>query len=136
MTDKIEVKGLKELTKALKQLDPEMVKELKAVNKDAAQVIATSAKGIVPRRSGRLANSIRAGATTKSGVVRAGNNGKVPYGPGIHFGVGPRPGRKGPHSVKPNPFIYSALDARRQAVEASWSKAVEKIVERASDGAL
>ena len=52
------------------------LKDLRDINEQAAQIVAPAAKALAPQRSGRLAKSIRAGATQKAGVVRAGNNGK------------------------------------------------------------
>jgi hypothetical protein len=124
----IEVKGARELGRALKKGHPELLKRLKTENKALAGLVADTARGEVPRRSGRLAASIRPGVTQKSGVVRAGTK-AVPYAGPIHFGWFKRkaPAVGGP--IRPNPFLYRALDARRDEVYDRYLKAVNEITD-------
>ncbi|MEY2580525.1 MAG: hypothetical protein QOE09_374 [Ilumatobacteraceae bacterium] len=128
MAEKIEIEGLKELTRALRKIDPELTKELKQANKDAAADVASVAQGLVPRRTGKLASSIRAGATIKSGVVRAGRA-KLPYARIVHFG-NPKTRQR------PQPFLYEALDHRRNEVGDAWAAAVERIIDKAQGGTI
>jgi hypothetical protein len=122
----IEVTGARELSRALKAADPALLKELKAENKRLAGMVADTAQSHVPVRSGRLRASIRAGSTQKSGTVKAGGA-RVPYAGPIHFGwfVRKDPARGGP--IKPNPFLYRALDERRDEVFAAYTEAVKRI---------
>lgn len=62
------------------------VHKLTGANKEAATIAAGATKSTVPRRSGDLARTIRAGATTRAGVVRVGNNKTVPYANPIEWG--------------------------------------------------
>ena len=126
MPDAIEVEGLKELSRDLKKLDKELLKELKAVNKDAAEVVATEARVLVPVRSGRLKSSIKASGTQAAGLVRAGKAG-VPYTKVIHFGWAR-------HNIKPQPFLYEALDKRKSEVYERYEKQVNELVERTFNG--
>ena len=73
----LQLKGAAQLAKGLRQAGADL-KDLRDINEQAAQIVAPAAKALAPQRSGRLAKSIRAGATQKAGVVRAGNNGKNP----------------------------------------------------------
>lgn len=59
--------------------------ELKDVNAAAARIALPAVQSLVPRRSGVLAGSIRAGATKRAGVIRAGRK-SVPYGGVINYG--------------------------------------------------
>lgn len=59
--------------------------ELKDVNSQAARVALPAVQSLVPRRTGTLAGSIRAGATKRAGVVRAGRK-SVPYAGVINYG--------------------------------------------------
>ncbi|MCH4856219.1 HK97 gp10 family phage protein [Bifidobacterium pseudolongum] len=59
--------------------------ELKDVNAQAARVALPAVQSLVPRRTGTLAGSIRAGATKRAGVVRAGRK-SVPYAGVINYG--------------------------------------------------
>lgn len=98
----LEVKGLRELVKAMKAAEAD-VTELKALNGKAAAVVIDSAVPHTPRRSGKLAGSIRAGATNRAGIVRAGKA-SVPYAGVIHWGW-PR------RHIKARPWIADAASA-------------------------
>jgi hypothetical protein len=123
------VKGANEVARALKENAPDLLKELKAENKRLAEMVAGTARTLVPVRSGRLAKTIRAGVTAKTGVVRAGAGGvnSVPYAGPIHFGwfVRKPPAIGGP--ILPQPFLYDALDARRDEVMERYTVAVQTI---------
>lgn len=115
---KIEVEGLRDLRRALKQMEGGLG-DLKAANREAAEIVADGAQRFVPRRSGALAASIRAAGQASAGVVRAGFR-SVPYAGPIHFGWAA-------HSIAPNPFIYDALDARAGEVEAAYEAQIEAL---------
>lgn len=127
MSEAVSITGFEELNTKFSKLSPALKKEIKSVNKAAAEVVSTEAKSIVPVRDGLLQKSIRPGATLKAGVVRAGKA-SVQYAGGIHFGVGPRAGRKGPHNIAPRPFLYEALDLRRAEVIARYEEGVTKVI--------
>jgi hypothetical protein len=121
----VEIKGLKKLVKGLKQFDTDLSDELKTVHKAAAEDVASTARGGVPTRSGRLKGSIRTGVTAKTGIVRSGKS-AVPYAGPIHFGWKKR-------NIKPQPFLYDALDKRRSDVVKRYLDAVTKIADKVGD---
>lgn len=103
------------------------VKELTAINKQAASTVTTAARATAPvgkpsRKRGRgrpksggaLKASIRAGATTKAGVIRAGSA-RVPYANVQHWGWPAR-------NIRPQYFISDAA-IRTEPV---WVKEYEK----------
>jgi hypothetical protein len=120
----IEVVGAKKLAAALRKTEGGIA-DLKVAHSDAARIVEGEAKTLVPRRSGTLAASIRSSGTQAGGVVRAGRA-KVPYANVIHFGW-PR------HNITPQPFLYDAVDARRNEVVESFNKHVKKITKRHLD---
>lgn len=81
---------------------------LKGLNKDAAGVVKGAALPLTPRRSGKLANSLRTGATQRAGIVRAGKK-TVPYANPIHWGWKSR-------NIKAQPWIANAA----KASESQW----------------
>lgn len=113
------VSGLREVRKALKQYGDETKTALKPANLEAAKVVANKARYFVPIRTGALESTIRALATTKSGKVRVGNS-KVEYAGPIHFGW---PNRL----IKPQPFIYDALDDRIGEVISLYNSAIDEL---------
>ena len=95
----IQLKGASELARGLKKAGADM-KDLRQVNKEAAQIVVPEAKSLAPHKSGKLAASVRAGATQKAGVVRAGSK-RVPYAGVINYGW---PG----HNINPTHFANQA----------------------------
>jgi hypothetical protein len=125
----IQVKGAKELRRAIRQAETtELAAELKAANREAAEVVAYEAQTIVPVKSGRLLETIRASGTLTAGVVRAGRA-SLPYAGPIHFGW---PG----HNIEPNPYLYDAADNRVDEVVEQYQAAIDRIADSiASSGA-
>jgi len=111
---------LAELQAGLKKLDGDMPKSLQKISKASADVVAQEAKGIVPRRTGALGAAIKPSGTTKGGFVRVGG---LPYHRVIHFGWAG-------HNIKPNPFLYHALDTRRDEVVDKFEREVAALVDK------
>lgn len=103
-----QVVGGRELRKTLRQAGVDL-QDLKTVHRQAAQVSANAAAQRVPEVTGRLRATIRAAGTKTAGIVRVGNNTRVPYAPVIHWGWAAR-------HIKPNTF---AVDGAR-AAEPVW----------------
>lgn len=116
---KVDIEGQKELRKALKQVEGG-ISDLKGVNLAAAEVVATEARGLVPRRTGRLESTIRAAGQAAAGVVRSGTA-AVRYAGPIHFGW-PK------HNIAPQPFLYDALDARHDEVIEMYEERVQDLI--------
>jgi hypothetical protein len=117
----IKVEGLNTALRALKRINPDLTAEIKDANRDLAEGLVPVAKSKARRRSGNMVESIRAGATQRSGVVRAGKK-RVPYAGPQHFGW---PARR----ISPNPFLWDALDSRRSQIEREYVERVTRIVE-------
>jgi HK97 gp10 family phage protein len=116
----IKVEGLNKLTRQMKQLEGDVSGAVKELNGELAGVVADTARRKVPRRSGNLAGSIRSSGQARTGVVRAGGR-SVPYANVIHFGWAA-------HHIRPQPFLYDALDDRRQYVIDRWASELDKLV--------
>ena len=92
--------------------------ELKDINRQAAEIALPAVRALVPVASGRLASSVRAGATRKAGVIRAGRK-AVPYAGVINYGW-------------PKRGIKSALYANNgiARTEATWTKLYADFVKK------
>lgn len=125
----VKVRGAKQLRRTLKKAGVS-VKDLKAINLEAAQIAAAAAVARAPvggpyrrrgrgrpRAPGRLKASVRPYATQRAGVIRAGSKSRVPYAGPIHWGW---PARR----IKAQPF---AADAAKDT-EPIWTKAYERKV--------
>ncbi len=128
MKPALQIEGGRKLRRAFREVGDDM-SDLKELHKRLADDVADSAKRKVPVRSGRLERSVRGSGTKTAARVRAGNNRKsgpssVPYAGPIHFGWGAR-------GIRPQPFLYDALDDRREAVVKAYDEQVREIIRKA-----
>ena len=129
----IEVQGVKIIQRKLKQMDDGTVAELKQVYFYSANLVARNASPRIPQRSGNLRASMRVTTSKRGGWVRVGSKRKVPYAGPVHFGWPNRPNQArewqgGP--IRPNPFLYSALDSRRAEVEDAFFRGIMKLARK------
>lgn len=127
MNTAIKADGARELRRKLRQAG-EDVTQLKDLHQRLADDVAGTAKTKVPVRTGRLRDSIKGKAYTSKARVEAGNNRKsgrtaVQYSGPIHFGWSSR-------NIKPQPFLYEALDVRRQEVIEAYNAQIKQLVNR------
>ena len=137
MAQVVRVEGAREVRRQLRALqdaiDQQAAKgDLKAMNLEAAQIVKREALNLVPVRTGLLKSSIREAAAQRSARVRAGYK-RVPYAGPIHFGWASRPNaglgwRGGP--IRPNTFLYDALDRRRGEVADSYERQLQRVIRK------
>ena len=105
MDPTVRVEGLKELSKALREAqDKELPKQLREANREIAKRVVDRAEPNVPRRTGRLASSVKALASATSASVKAGTPSRTPYAPVIHWGWAA-------HGIPSTPFLTDAADS-------------------------
>tara|TARA_R110002110_G_scaffold315863_1_gene528886 strand:+ start:70 stop:525 length:456 start_codon:yes stop_codon:yes gene_type:complete len=118
------ITGGRKLRKAFKDAGDDL-SDLKALHKRLADDVAGTAKTKVPVRTGALKASIRGFGGKAKAEVRSGNNRKslsgVPYAGPIHFGWARR-------NITPQPFLYEALDDRRQDVIDSYNAEIRHMI--------
>ena len=122
----VKIEGLSAVQRDLRKLggDLDLVKgEFLATNKKVAEIVIEGSKRFVPVQSGALAESIRQASTKKSAKVRVGTPTQVPYAGPIHFGW---PKRR----IKPQSFIYDAIDGRRNEVAQLYAQRLTEIQNR------
>lgn len=115
----VTVDGLNQLRRALKSLDPQAKEDFKQAGYASATIVADAARTLVPVLTGNLRDTIRAALIESGGKVRAGIK-SVPYAGPIHFGWGRR-------NITPQPFLYSAIDSRREEVLDTYLAHLERI---------
>jgi hypothetical protein len=106
----IRIEGLDELARSMRRAGEDMT-ELKEAHTRAAEIVADRAAELAPRRSGRLAGSIRPAKQAKLARVMAGGA-KVPYANPIHWGWPAR-------HIGASMFMVDAA----QQTEPEWTKA-------------
>lgn len=121
MTRAAYVVGQKRFIQTMRKAGADL-KELKDVNRKAADIARPAAVSLAPHgRTGKLASSIRTGATQKAGVLRAGRK-SVPYAGVINYGW---PG----HNITPRLFMNDAV----ADTEGQWTQLYEQFVRKTLD---
>tara|TARA_Y100001970_G_C13816930_1_gene642862 strand:+ start:252 stop:698 length:447 start_codon:yes stop_codon:yes gene_type:complete len=123
-----EVVGDRQFQRQLKRLDT-LVDDLKEFHTDLGELVMREALTRVPVRSGDLRDTVRSSGTKTRATVRAGYK-AVPYAGPVHWGWPTRPApfmgwRGGP--IRPNPFLYDALDDRRDEVIRAYEDKIEDL---------
>lgn len=116
----VTVDGLPQLRRQLRQFAGD-VSDLKDANTEAAAIVASAAAARAPKRTGRLAASIRGNRAVGRAQVRGGGA-RVPYAGPIHWGWPVR-------HITPQPFVVDAA----QATEHVWMAAYETQLHKAID---
>lgn len=110
------VVGQKRFVATMRKAGADM-KQLKEVNRKAAAVALPAVQALTPHGStGRLAGSVRVGATQKAGVIRAGRK-NVPYAGVIDYGWPAR-------HIKGSQFVNNGV----ASTEPQWSRLYEQFV--------
>lgn len=103
----VRVEGLATLTRTMRKAGEDLG-DLKDANARAAAIVISAAAGMAPRRSGRLAGTLRSSRVAGRARILAGRA-SVPYGPPIHWGWPAR-------GIRAQPFISEAA----RATEGTW----------------
>lgn len=107
----VEVKGARELRASLTRLGVDVRQGFGGVHSQVASFVGATAAQRVPNTTGRgtgwLASTWRGSGTKTRATVRFGGA-SAPYAGPVHWGTGARPGRRGPHNIRPSRFVTSA----------------------------
>lgn len=115
MTERIEVVGARRLRSTMRRAGLDLG-DLKQAHNEAANVVVGATRA--PAVTGRLASTVRAGATQREAIVRAGYA-SVPYAGPIHWGWAAR-------NIRAQPFLSDAATSS----EGTWIQAYEREIER------
>lgn len=120
---RLQATGLAELAHALRQAPSRMDRELRKANKEAVEkaVVPPVRRG-APKRSGRLAQSVRALATAKRAQLAVGTSAKVPYAGPINFGWPAR-------GIKAQEFIYRGIVQSRDQIIEVYVQHLDRVAE-------
>lgn len=128
---KLEVKGIKELSRSLKKVDADAPKAMKGALNGVSTLIIGKAKPLIPKRSGRAAGSLRASSTRTEVKIRVGGS-KAPYYPWLDFG-----GRTGIRGSVVRPFfkegryLYPTLSANSAEIAALLEGSLAEVIKSA-----
>jgi hypothetical protein len=133
MADYVKVEGLRELSKALRDVDKTLPKEIQRAAKTAAEAVADKTRASFASRAGvapKVAPSVKALATQRAAYVRIGGP-AYPYALGSNFG-----------SVRFKQFpmfaghgddysLYRTIRAERDAITDTFGDALDAAMRRA-----
>lgn len=122
----VEVKGARELRSALKRIDSDLPNAIKAKFREIAEGAVGPIANALPRKSGDLAGSVRAGATRRAALVRIGKA-ALPYAGSVEFGGWPR----GRPFIKEGRYIFPTAERLAPIAASEASKSIDEVARRA-----
>lgn len=117
MAEPLQITGLREFQRALRQMDAGLPKQIRLVFNDATKVVIRDATSRMPSRSGRAIASVKARSSQREARVAIGGA-RAPYVPWLDYG-----GKTGPNRSVVRPFIregrylYPALTRKRDELQ-------------------
>jgi hypothetical protein len=132
MTGKVEITGLKEFQKSLRDADAGLPKLLRLVLNDAANLVLDYARPKVPTKTGRARSSLKARSSQRAVRIAVGGT-KAPYYPWLDFGgEGKVRGRPTPRPfIRSGRYLYPGLAARHEQVQAVMSAGLADLAKSA-----
>lgn len=137
----IHVRGLREVRKALRDVDKTLGPELRKGLNEVAELVLDTARPLVPRRSGDARASLKAGSTETAVQIKAGGT-KAPYWGWLDFGGTVGKGRVSSHVahkkaavagqvkrrfITEGRFIYPTLRKRRDDIEDKFYEVIDRV---------
>lgn len=130
----VRVVGLNDLNRALRELGPDLQRELKRTNLDVAQIVADDARSAALQLGGvaaHVAPSIRASARNTAAGVSFGGAG-YPMAAGAEFGAYQfkqfQPWRGNDENA--GYFVYPAIRQDADRIETEYGAAIDKLLDR------
>lgn len=117
----VRVEGARQLRASLKKAGQDL-ENLKIAHALVANRVSGVAGQMAPKRTGRLAASVRGSGTNTAAVVRAGFA-SVPYAGPIHWGWPAR-------NIKAQPFLSEAATETQSAWLPIYEQAVEAAIQQ------
>jgi hypothetical protein len=123
----MKVDGIRDLQKALREVDRDLPKQLAAGLAEASEIVAGVARAKVPTRSGRAATSIKVKKQQRGAALAVGGS-KAPYYGWLDFG-----GKVGRNKANRRPFIpggryvYPSLREKDAEVKAKVDEVLERL---------
>jgi hypothetical protein len=125
----LKVEGLRQVFAALKAVGVP-TSEVSAASQQSGEIVAASARTLVPVRSGRLRSTIKSKKQARKVLVSAGNNRSVPYANPIHWGWFYDRNNFVSKNILPNPFFIKALGLTREQVYRTYFENIDKLINK------
>jgi hypothetical protein len=130
----IEIRGLREFTRGLRDIDRDLPKAVRIANNKAAQVVVNAAKPRIPLgpgRRGHARDTLKAKSTRTAVRISAGGK-RNPYYPWLDFGgrVGIRRSVSRPF-IKEGRYIYPQIRRHRDDIIRAHQDAIQDLLREA-----
>lgn len=128
--DPIRMGGIRELQKALKEIDGEAQKELRLVWNAAAEMVAAEARSRMPSKSGKARASVKVASSQREARVKIGAA-RAPYAPWLDFGG--KVGREGSITrpfLKDGRYVYPAYYSLKDDIQKLLEKKIQELCEK------
>lgn len=120
----VDVDGVRDLQRRLRGVgDGTGPRELRELNKRAAEPVKEEGQRRAPKLEGRLSKSVTVQAQQRVAYVKAGSRVRVPYAGVIHFGWPA-------HNIEAQPFLYEAIEDRAGQVEDVYVDGINELLRR------
>ncbi len=120
----VRVDGARQLRKELAEFT-DAIEDLKKIHKEIAERAADKARARIPKRTGRLASSVRGSGTKTMASVRWGRK-SVPYAGPIEFGGYPN----GVPFVAKGKHVYPAVEDFGPQALALYAREIDRLASR------
>lgn len=119
----IEIDGLRDLQRRIRQTgDKGLGRELRQVNRDAADIVKNDASPRVPVRTGRLRSTLKSTPEQRGASVRLGGP-KAPYAPPIHWGWRA-------HNIRPRPVVWQAYGRQKPRIIEKYREGLARLARK------
>lgn len=119
----IRVEGHKELKRAVRKQQDNLAKSgLRDAHRSIAKMVAAEAAEEAPRRSGRLAKSVKGTGSASDAKIKAGTPARTPYAEVIHFGWDRR-------NIAENEFMFRAVEKMTPKVIEAYEELADEVRE-------
>jgi HK97 gp10 family phage protein len=132
MAEGIKVVGLNEAIRNLRAMGVPSA-EIGQASQEAGEIVANTARTLVPVKTGALRATIKAKKIARKVVVSAGNNNRVPYANPIHFGWNYDKKNLQAKNIRPRPFFSNALSRTRSQVYQVFFKNIDRLLQKYSN---
>lgn len=119
----VQVEGLRELKRRLRRIEGGLA-DLKTEHRWVSDFVLGRARPSAPRRSGRLAATMRGSGTVSASVLRVGTA-RVPYAGPIHYGWPAR-------DIAAQPWLIDAAQQSEPVWSRHFNETITDLVERTS----
>lgn len=117
----VRVEGAANLKRTLRAAGLDL-QDFRKVNQDVENRLVPMMQARAPRRSGRLATSVRGSGTKTAAISRAGSA-RLPYARPIHWGWPAR-------HIAANRFMWDVVEAYRELWEVMYENECERVLDR------